>query len=165
MFKKQYPAAKTNPKILKELIQRSLEIKKSYIEIDEFDKNERQVFNYGHTFGHAIESLTSYEIPHGIAVSIGMDISNFISVKYGYQTNKTRLDTREILQEIWKGYTIKNLNQLEFENALKKDKKNKGKLLGLILSRGPGIVFKEYKELDSNLSSWIKDYFNNEFVK
>ena len=46
------------------MISDSLEIKR-YIEIDEYDKNERQIFNYGHSFGHAIESLTNYSIPHG----------------------------------------------------------------------------------------------------
>ena len=68
-FKKEYPLAKQDKNVLKGLIERSLEIKKSYIEIDEFDRNERQVFNYGHSFGHAMESLTNYEMPHGIAVS------------------------------------------------------------------------------------------------
>ena len=78
-FKDSYEKALTNKKVLQQIINRSLEIKKRYIEIDEFDKNERQVFNYGHSFGHAIESLKNYEIPHGIAVSFGMDISNYIS--------------------------------------------------------------------------------------
>ena len=55
-FKSEYHHAKNNLNILKALVIRSLEIKKSYIEIDEFDQNERQVFNYGHSFGHAIES-------------------------------------------------------------------------------------------------------------
>src|SRR4029079_9979987 len=82
-FKKDYPLALKDKEVLKGIIARSLEIKKSYIEIDEFDKKERQVFNYGHTFGHAIESLTDYRIPHGIAVSYGMDMANFISVKKG----------------------------------------------------------------------------------
>ena len=82
-FKKSYNELNENRTILNSVISRSLGIKKRYAEIDEFDKNERQVFNYGHSFGHAIESLTNYEIPHGIAVAFGMDISNFISVKLG----------------------------------------------------------------------------------
>ena len=68
----------TNPT---SLVKRCLEIKKGFIEIDEFDKNERLVLNYGHTFGHAIETMTNYEIPHGIAVCMGMDIANYISMK------------------------------------------------------------------------------------
>ena len=56
------------------------------IEIDEFDISERHIFNYGHTFGHAIESITNYEIVHGQAVTIGMDIANFISWKLNDMT-------------------------------------------------------------------------------
>ena len=43
---------------LKELILNSLYSKKFYIEKDEFDKKERKLLNFGHTFGHAIESAT-----------------------------------------------------------------------------------------------------------
>ena len=35
----------------------------------------------GFSFGHAIESTTNYKIPHGIAVTIGMDLANYISMK------------------------------------------------------------------------------------
>ena len=142
-----------------------MEIKKSYIEIDEFDKKERQVFNYGHSFGHAIESLTNYEIPHGVAVSIGMDIANFFSVKYGYLKETKREEIRELLKQIWKGYEIKDIKLDDMENALRKDKKNKDHLLGLILSKGPGKTFKEFKELDGNFSNWLKEYFEKEFNK
>ena len=54
-----------------ELIFRSLSIKKAMIERNEFDQGPRNVFNYGHSFGHAIESATHFEVPHGIAVSFG----------------------------------------------------------------------------------------------
>ena len=69
---------------MEEFIYDSLSMKKKLIELDEFDQGPRNVMNYGHSFGHAIESATNYAIPHGIAVSIGMDIANFISMKLGY---------------------------------------------------------------------------------
>ena len=106
-YKNSYNLLNKSSSALEEIIARSLKIKKSYIEIDEFDQKERQVFNYGHTFGHAIETLTNYEIPHGIAVSFGMDIANFISIKMGFLDNKTRTEIRELLVKIWKGYSLK----------------------------------------------------------
>lgn len=54
------------------IITKSLNVKKWFIEIDEFDKKERLLLNFGHTFGHALESATSYEIKHGVGVGIGM---------------------------------------------------------------------------------------------
>ena len=103
-YKNDYEGALADKVILGGIIARSLEIKKSYIEIDEYDKNERQVFNYGHSFGHAIESLTNYGIPHGIAISFGMDMSNFISMKKGYITSEQRQNSRELFEKIWNGY-------------------------------------------------------------
>jgi len=79
---------------INELTKRNLLIKKKYVEIDEFDKNERLVFNYGHTFGHAIESITKNKIPHGLAVCMGIDISNFISFKKRYIDKEDYLDMR-----------------------------------------------------------------------
>ncbi|MEO5775149.1 MAG: 3-dehydroquinate synthase family protein [Sphingomicrobium sp.] len=49
----------------------SLNAKKWFIEVDEFDQNERLLLNFGHSFGHALESCTDYLLTHGVAVGIG----------------------------------------------------------------------------------------------
>jgi len=54
------------------LIFKTLENKKWFIEIDEFDRQERKLLNFGHSFGHALESACNMKIPHGIAVGLGM---------------------------------------------------------------------------------------------
>ena len=163
-YKRDYAQALVDKNVLRGVIARSLEIKKSYIEIDEYDKNERQVFNYGHSFGHAIESLTSYGIPHGIAISVGMDMSNFVSMKKGYITSEVRQNSRELFEKIWDGYAnqVKRLDIDSYLVALSKDKKNKGPLLGLILNKGYGKVFKDFTENDMIFRSWIVEYFANE---
>jgi 3-dehydroquinate synthase len=66
---------------LQQGIKRTLTYKKGLIEIDEFDMGVRNILNYGHTFGHAIESASGYGIPHGQAVSIGMLIANSVSLR------------------------------------------------------------------------------------
>ena len=159
-FKDNYWQAKDDRKILYKLILKSLNIKKSYVEIDEFDQNKRQVFNYGHTFGHAIESLTNYQIPHGIAVSFGMDIANFISIKRDFLTKKIREEIKEVLEQIWDGYDIKSININKYTDALAKDKKNVGKELRLILCKGYGRVFKVPQLNDGKFKSWLKEYFD-----
>ena len=163
-FKREYPLAKQDKNILSGLVTRSLEIKKGYIEIDEFDRNKRQVFNYGHSFGHAIESLTNYEVPHGIAVSYGMDMANFVSVKLNYLADKIRQEIRELLEQIWDGHVISNLSVEKFANALSKDKKNMGKELRLILCKGYGKPFKTGIQLDSQFMSWLEEYFDKELI-
>ena len=163
-YKRDYEGALIDKNILGGIIARSLEIKKSYIEIDEYDKNERQVFNYGHSFGHAIESLTNYAIPHGISVSFGMDMSNFVSMKKGYINAEVRQNSKELFEKIWYGYAdkVRGLDIDTFLVALSKDKKNKGPLLGLILNKGYGKVFKDFTTNDSKFRSWIEEYFANE---
>ena len=163
-FKREYPLALQNKGVLSSLVARSLEIKKSYIEIDEFDRKERQVFNYGHSFGHAIESLTDYAVPHGIAVSFGMDMANFVSVKLSYLAEETRREIRELLEHIWDGYTINNLSVEKFANALSKDKKNVSRELRLILCKGYGKLFKTGMQLDERFMDWLEEYFDKELV-
>lgn len=163
-YKADYDLALTDKEVLTGIIARSLEIKKSYIEIDEYDKKERQVFNYGHTFGHAIESLTDYRVPHGIAVSFGMDISNFVSVKLGLIPDAVRKDVRELVEKIFKGYE-QELRQFDVDvylNAISKDKKNVGRKLGLILNKGFGNIFKSLTDNDEQFRSWMLEYFENE---
>ena len=53
--------------------------KADIVSADEKELGYRALLNLGHTFGHAIESITNYQIPHGIAVGFGMDMANFVS--------------------------------------------------------------------------------------
>lgn len=162
MYRDLYKQAFLDKEVLAKIISRSLEIKKSYIEVDEFDQNVRQVFNYGHSFGHAIESLTSYKVPHGIAVSFGMDMANFVSVKMGFIPEEVRKEIREVAETIWAGYSIRDIDVQMFQKALSKDKKNVGTKLGLILNKGYGRIFKHIMEADENFTSWLYEYFEKE---
>lgn len=66
------PSTTMSTDALERVIVNSLLAKKHFIEIDEFDKKERLLLNFGHTFGHAIEGASHYGIPHGIAVGLGI---------------------------------------------------------------------------------------------
>ena len=79
--------------------------------------------------------MTNYNVPHGIAVSFGMDIANYVSVRKGFLEESVRNDIRKFLEEIWLGFDISNLNINKFTNALSKDKKNVGNELRLILCK------------------------------
>lgn len=58
------------------VVSSALLAKKWFIEIDEFDQAERLLLNYGHTFGHALEASSNFEIAHGVAVALGMLVAN-----------------------------------------------------------------------------------------
>jgi 3-dehydroquinate synthase len=77
------PKFPLNASLAQRLLSRALKTKKWFIEIDEFDQNERLLLNFGHTFGHALEAGTDFAIAHGIAVGIGM----VIAIEYAKQNN------------------------------------------------------------------------------
>jgi len=161
-YQQYYEKAFTDQNALLMLVKRNLEIKKGFIERDEFDRGERQLLNYGHSFGHAIESLTNYTIPHGIAVSYGMDMANFVSTKLGFLEKSVRKKVRSQLEKIWEGTTIKNIDVKAFEKALSRDKKNIGNMYQLILTKGFGQMLKHGISPNEDFTNWLNEYFTTE---
>lgn len=77
--------------MLASLIKRNAVIKIKVVQQDEFEKGDRRLLNFGHTLGHAIE--TSYNLPHGFAISIGMAYacnisSSFTAFKHGIRVKQ-----------------------------------------------------------------------------
>lgn len=107
-------------------IRRALEVKKGYIEIDEFDTGPRNIFNYGHSFGHAIEAATDFAIPHGIAVTIGMDMANFTAAQLGRSDDAHFRRMRPALRANYDGFETRSVPIEPFLAAISKDKKNIG---------------------------------------
>lgn len=147
------------PKLLEDHIRTSLQIKKQVIEIDELDKNERNLFNYGHTFGHAIEAISDFTIPHGQAVTIGMDIANFISYQLGYMELKIFESMHKILEKNMPRFEFTEKMIPKYLELLSRDKKNITDHLGCILSYGPGAMKKVQIPLDEKLKDLILSYF------
>jgi 3-dehydroquinate synthase len=140
-------------------ISNSLRIKKTIIEIDEFDIDLRHIFNYGHTFGHAIEAITNYSIPHGQAISIGMDLANYISLKKGLLSQEDFNRMHTVLIKNLPAFRVTKENYDSYVGALSRDKKNHGNKLGCILSRGPGKLEKVFTEMDEAFKEIVLDYF------
>src|SRR5206468_2113132 len=67
-----------------DMIYASCTIKKNIVEQDECEKGIRQLLNFGHTIGHAIETMDHYRISHGEAIAIGMLVESYVSIQYGY---------------------------------------------------------------------------------
>jgi 3-dehydroquinate synthase len=88
---------KDDPSFLAAVVEQNLAIKISYMENDEFDRGERNLLNYGHCLGHALETASQYEIPHGIAVNIGIVFANFIALRRG---NVPEAYVMELLEKV-----------------------------------------------------------------
>lgn len=156
-----YQKLLSDQNILLSYLRRSLEIKKNIIEQDEFDQDIRNIMNYGHTFGHAIESATAYQIPHGIAVTIGMDMANYIAYQYDF-CKKSHFDRMHSTLKL--NYTdfIHYPIPLElFINAISKDKKNMGKnKISVIFPDKKSRIVKSCVENNVLFQKRCEEYFN-----
>ena len=149
----------TEPETMQHFVRRALEVKKGYIEKDEFDRGPRQVFNYGHSFGHAIEAATEFAIPHGIAVTIGMDLANWIAPRLGVGTDRNWQRMRPPLKANYRGYETHPVPLQPFLSALSKDKKNIGTgSATLILPDREGRIFKNAYATDAAFATHCEEF-------
>ncbi len=119
---------------LEKFVLSSLEFKKGFIEQDEFDRGERIKLNFAHTFGHAIETVTGYEIPHGTAVAIGMIMANRVAEKRGLlDSSMARRSEQVLLQVVHIGAHLGEYPLEQFLGAMRKDKKQTSDQLTAVL--------------------------------
>ena len=85
---------------LTRLIVRSVEIKAEIVKRDELETGPRKLLNFGHTIGHAVESLSGYELLHGEAVSIGMVEEARLGERIGVTAAGTATRLRRILTRL-----------------------------------------------------------------
>lgn len=141
-----------------EVVYRSLIAKKTIIEKDEYESDLRRILNYGHTFGHAIEALTEYKIPHGIGVLWGMDLVNFIAMERGFLNQKLYEDINGLILSIYNISKIKISDYDNFISCVKNDKKVIGDFANIVFPEEAGkMIIKEVK-IDELLIKNIKKY-------
>jgi len=131
-------------RVLEPAIMKSVGIKARIVERDEREEKEiRQILNFGHTVGHALETSTNYErYTHGEAVALGMAAAASMATKMGIFSPPELLKMTELLQNIGLPVKIdKGLNPKEVEKSLWQDKKIRGGKINFVLPRGIGEVF------------------------
>lgn len=122
------------PEVIEELITRSCEIKKSFVEKDELEKGVRALLNLGHTYAHALETLYKYSnISHGHAVAKGIIFELFISNKLGY-ISKEKIEEVIFLFELFQiDSTPIYIEDKKLISLMELDKKNKNSNINFII--------------------------------
>jgi len=136
------------------LIEHVLKTKQWFIEEDEFDTGVRQLLNFGHTFGHALEAATGFSVPHGIAVSLGMLAAlNFDEGSKGQPEEKLSVGIWKILQPVRNEIStqVKTFDEKAFKNAFSGDKKHTESKFKLILSSNGKLRVQEIERNSENL--------------
>lgn len=117
------------------VIHENMSIKLAYMKGDEFDLGRRNLLNYGHCFGHALETSSNYFVPHGIAVTIGIIFANTIAMKRNLISQETFefLNNNLLVQNIPLKLEEKHLDANVLLCAMKNDKKRINQYLTVVV--------------------------------
>lgn len=140
-----------DPQTLRRAIWASCSAKATIVADDEREAGQRALLNLGHSFGHALEHAAGYDdkLLHGEAVAIGMVLAYGFSCSLGLCPEEDVNLVREHLRKAGLPVSLNDLDFLPDSDTLlasmRRDKKNKGGELTLILARGIGNCFRAEK--------------------
>ncbi len=127
---------------LSEIILQSVQLKGNVVEYDPVETSLRKILNFGHTWGHAIESASDFKIDHGIAVAAGLAADLFLSGLYNNMTDKNLFTPLKTF------FAKAPIELPPFEivyRFMQKDKKNRGdKILSVLLIK-PGELLVDFE--------------------
>ena len=123
---------KTSKEELKEIIERCVKIKNDIVAMDFRDNGARQLLNFGHTIGHAIEKLSDYNISHGDAVAKGMMKITEIAEGVSWCNSDTLKDVEGILLKYGFDLDIPYSGKEIFDIILN-DKKRRGDEIEIVI--------------------------------
>lgn len=155
--------------LLARWVGRSLDVKQPFVEADEFDAGPRLLLNYGHTFGHAFESVTDFGIPHGIAVVLGMLAATVVSARLGLVDEQ---HAEALLRRLapWHAPYADKLMDVDMRvlfAALARDKKNTTAGLTCILTHGIGRMERMVvspDQIDASVAPTLAELISNRFT-
>lgn len=127
------------PKVLMEIISRCAAIKSRLVEQDEYDqKGIRAILNYGHTAGHAIETITNHNVKHGEAVAMGMVLASKIAVTLGILNDEDFERQENLLKLLGLETRLPYIEPKLMIDTLHRDKKAEAGRILFILPTGIG---------------------------
>ncbi len=110
-----------------EVVERSVLIKKNIVEEDPFEKSIRKALNFGHTIGHAVESLswnTEHPLLHGEAVALGIITEAFLSYKILGLSYDSLMEITAFISNLYPEFNLSLLDDFEILSLIQQDKKN-----------------------------------------
>lgn len=114
-------------------------LKAGVVELDEKETGVRAVLNYGHTLGHALETLAGYrQMVHGEAVAIGMGLATRVSLACGHCSEADSARIIALLTRFGLDLAVPPVERQPFLDALSKDKKSRSGTLSFICNQGIG---------------------------
>ena len=139
------PISDRDPATLSRMIKSCCEFKAQVVAEDEQElRGRREILNYGHTLGHAIEAVAGYgQLLHGEAISIGMHFAATLAQKSGRLPTESVTRQQALLRQFQLPTKLSRAGDLdtgELIDAMRKDKKNKHGKIRFVLPSGFGSV-------------------------
>ncbi|HKI59998.1 MAG TPA: 3-dehydroquinate synthase [Mariprofundaceae bacterium] len=145
--------------VVSEVIRTSCRHKAEVVMADETEQSMRALLNLGHTFGHAIESMTHYtEFLHGEAVALGTLMAARLSHMLGHSSENLEPRILRLYEKTGLPTTIPQFTADEWLNAMGHDKKNVGSRIRYILLREIGDSFIAEDVSHESIRSLIASY-------
>ncbi|HEY5335572.1 MAG TPA: 3-dehydroquinate synthase [Mycobacteriales bacterium] len=129
----------TGTRHLQELVERSLAVKADVVSTDAKEAGRREILNYGHTLGHAIERRENYGWRHGDAVAVGMVFAAALAHGSGRLDADVVRRHRDLLTAVGLPTTYAADAWPELRAAMSVDKKARGTTLRFIVLDGIGV--------------------------
>jgi len=133
------------------LIERSVAVKARVVSGDFKESFDREILNYGHTFGHAVELLSKYSLRHGECVSIGMAFIAYLSENLKLITPELRALHIDTLVQLGLPVSYSGAQWPELLAAMKLDKKSRGNELRLVVITDIGKTQRLENPIESEL--------------
>lgn len=121
-----------------ELIERSVKVKGVVVSVDFKESFDREILNYGHTFGHAVELDAKYSLRHGECVSIGMIFVAELSLALGLISEEILASHKDILENLGLPTRYKSSSWESLLGHMRLDKKSRGSTLRFVVLDGLG---------------------------
>ncbi|MEU2720908.1 3-dehydroquinate synthase [Streptomyces smyrnaeus] len=119
-----------------ELVERAIRVKAEVVSEDLKESGRREILNYGHTLGHAIEKNERYNWRHGAAVSVGMVFAAELGRIAGRLDDATADRHRAVLESVGLPVTYRGDQWPKLLETMKVDKKSRGDRLRFIVLEG-----------------------------
>jgi 3-dehydroquinate synthase len=132
-------------------IPNAIQIKRDIVSADFEEKGLRKMLNYGHTIGHAIESISierDEDLSHGHAIAIGMMLANIISSKKEFLSKRVKDEINDYLKSIYSIPTWLTSVKSELDHKIANDKKNSENRILMVLLKDVASV-----EMDVEVSN------------
>ena len=125
-----------------EMIYKSVNVKKMYVEKDPYEKGDRAILNLGHTVGHALEKYTDFKYSHGECVALGTVCAAYLSYKREYLTMEEFYEIRDMFVPFELPISLENIDVDRVLEYMRSDKKNiSGRIRFILLKKiGRGFI-------------------------